>query len=64
MITDRQRRIYDAWTAIEEGDPDISTERLMSMTAEQCGCGIEDVCAALFLVGTEKGTIREGTDAT
>lgn len=42
-------RITGIWNRIEEGEPDISTERLAAMTADQAGCGHGDVFEALAM---------------
>lgn len=45
------RGVYDV---IEEGDPDISTERLLQMTADGCECDTGDVAEALRLTKDDK----------
>lgn len=59
MSTKRQKRIYAAYEAIELNEPDISTERLLSMTADHAKCDIGTVVDALYVVGKEKGTVVE-----
>jgi len=47
MNIDKQKQIVATWNAIEELDPEISTERLISMTADQEECDVSDVVKAL-----------------
>lgn len=47
MTLKRAQQIRDVWDSIEEADPDISTARLMGMTAERCNCDNGDVGEAL-----------------
>lgn len=49
MSPERAKEIRAAWDAIEGGDSDISTERLMQMTADTCGCDVGDVAEALAI---------------
>lgn len=37
------RRVVEAYSFIEDEDPDISTECLLSMTAERAGCRYDEV---------------------
>jgi hypothetical protein len=37
--------------SLEEGDPEISTERLLAMTADSARCDIDDVVEALIQTG-------------
>lgn len=61
MSSERQKKIFDAWFAIEEAEPgEVSTERLMQMTADQCKCDCGDVAEALYIVGKERGVVQEG----
>ena len=46
-LLERQQRVQSAWNAIEDADPDISTERLLMMVAHDTGEDYGDV-AALF----------------
>ena len=41
-------QIIETYDRIEAGEPDISTERLLVMTAEQCRCDVSDVVEALI----------------
>lgn len=43
----RMDAIRATWSAIEDSEPNISTERLISMTADQAGVEIDDVIAAM-----------------
>lgn len=40
-------RIRDTWKMFEEAEPDISTERLMEMTAQHCKCDHATVADAI-----------------
>jgi hypothetical protein len=51
MSTERQQKIYAAYEAIETSEPDISTERLLSMTAERSRCDVGDVFCKLLRAG-------------
>ena len=44
-IEHRQRRVREAWDRIEHADPDISTERLLMMVADETGEDYGDVGA-------------------
>lgn len=59
MSIDLHKRIWEAWFAIEDGEPDISTEQLMQRVADQCNCDHGDVAEALFIVGKEQGVVTE-----
>ncbi len=48
--TDLQRKIYARWNEIEDGAPNISTERLMAMCCNDFGCDCSDVAEALYAV--------------
>ncbi len=39
--------IMEIWNTIEESEPDISTERLIAMTADMAGVDYADVIEAL-----------------
>ncbi len=41
-------QIIEAYTAFEDAEPDISTERLLAMTAQACQCDVGDVAEALL----------------
>ncbi len=41
-------QILVTYARIEEGEPEISTERLLQMTADACKCDVADVCDALY----------------
>lgn len=59
MTTERQKDICLVYDVIEDQCPDISTERLLSMTADQAGCGIGDVVDALVASGKAIETPQE-----
>jgi len=44
-------KVLAAYDSFEEAEPDISTERLLSMTADSTGLTIENVIAALAAAG-------------
>lgn len=52
-------RIRAAYVRIEEGEPDISTERLLQMTADQCRCDVADVCEALHETKPNEQTTKK-----
>ena len=45
MLTTRQARVKAAWDRIEDEEPDISTERLLMMVADDTGEDYGDVAA-------------------
>lgn len=49
MTPERINEILTSWSAIENIDPSVSTERLISMTADACDCDIDDVIEALAM---------------
>jgi hypothetical protein len=49
MTTERAKQIRSVWDSIEEGEPEISTERLIEMTATKCKCDTDDVVEALAI---------------
>lgn len=46
-MTAKQIRIVNNWEMFEAAEPDISTERLMQMTADASKCDVADVSDAL-----------------
>ena len=46
-MADRMRRVREAWDRIEDAEPDISTERLASMVADDTGEDYGDITALL-----------------
>lgn len=50
MNLDEAMRIESIWDSIEDGEPDISTERLIVMTAQSAGVSVSDVADALYLL--------------
>ena len=57
---DEDRKIVDRWYDIEETDPDISTERLTSMVADDFGWGYEDVLYVMGIFSEEMEKLKEG----
>jgi hypothetical protein len=49
-IPERRRRVHEAWERIEDNEPDISTERLMAMVADDTD---EDYGDVAWLIGDE-----------
>jgi len=49
MTLDRAQQIVAFYDLIEDGEPDISTERLLAMTANAASCDVDDVIEALEL---------------
>jgi hypothetical protein len=47
-LAQRRRRVKEAWEMFEDAEPDISTERLMAMVADETGEDYGDVAALLF----------------
>jgi len=47
MKPDRAKQIVNCYTRLEDAEPDISTERLLEMVSQECGCDNADVCDAL-----------------
>lgn len=50
MARQRAQEIVDAYDRIEDAEDDISTERLLAMTSDECGCDDADVCEALQII--------------
>ena len=46
--------IVATFEMIDESEDDISTERLLAMTADMCGVDVDDVVAALIEEGVAK----------
>ena len=59
MSTRQQQKIFATFAALEEAQPNASTERLIMMTAEQCAVDIDDAVDAIYAVGKENGLVRE-----
>lgn len=58
MKLSRVKEIMAVWNEIENKDLDISTERLMELTAQRCHCDHSDVAEALWLdEETVKGNV-------
>lgn len=57
---DYNRKVVDRWYDIEEKDPDISTERLASMVADDFGWSYEDVFYVMGIFSEEMGKLKEG----
>jgi hypothetical protein len=49
-MADRKRRVREAWERIEDAEPDISTERLMAMVANDTG---EDYGDVVWLIDSD-----------
>lgn len=50
MKIETAKRIEQAWDSIEENEPDISTERLMQMTADIAKVQYGDVVTGLAMM--------------
>lgn len=50
-MTKKQKQICSNWDRIEDNEPDISTERLINMTADYCRVDVCDVAEALIIRG-------------
>ena len=44
-LLERQERVKAAWDRIEDAEPDISTERLLAMVADDTGEDYGDIAA-------------------
>ena len=47
-LSDRSERVTEAWHRIENREPDISTERLMAMVADETGEDYGDIVGLLL----------------
>lgn len=56
---DYDRRIVDRWYDIEEQDPDISTERLACMVADDSGWNYEDVIEVMGYFSMDMAKLKE-----
>lgn len=56
---DWDRKIVDRWYDIEEKDPDISTERLASMVADDFGWSYEEVIDVMGCFSMEMAKLKE-----
>jgi hypothetical protein len=52
MTLDRAQQIVAFYDLIEDGEPEISTERLLAMSASAAGCDVDDVIEALQVSGS------------
>ena len=55
----KDRKIVDRWYDIEEIDPDISTERLASMVADDFGWSYEDVIEVMGYFSMDMAKLKE-----
>lgn len=51
-MTEKQRRICDAWDLHDDGD--IGTERLMAMVEDDTGCDAGEISDALYARNQEE----------
>jgi len=51
VTQERAMEITGICDSIEEGGPDISTERLLAMTADSARCDVDDVVEAMIQTG-------------
>ena len=56
---DEDKKIVDRWYDIEEKDPDISTERLASMVADDFGWSYEDVIEVMGYFSMDMAKLKE-----
>ena len=56
---DEDKKIVDRWYDIEEKAPDISTERLASMVADDFGWNYEDVIEIMGVFSVEMAKLKE-----
>lgn len=54
----KDKKIVDRWYDIEEEDPDISTERLASMVADDFGWNYEDVIYVMGIFSKEMSKLK------
>jgi len=52
--------ILATWSRLEENNPDISTERLLALVADICGCDIDDVVYVLAAQSEDEGGDPDG----
>lgn len=55
---DEDKRIVDRWYDIENKEPDISTERLASMVADDFGWKYEDVIEVMCFFSKEMAKLK------
>lgn len=53
------KKIVDRWYDIEEQDPDISTEKLASMVADDFGWNYEDVIEVMCFFSMDMAKLKE-----
>ena len=46
MVEEKRKRIVSSYK--DHDEEGVSTERLLQMVADDCGCDVSDVCEALF----------------
>lgn len=56
----KDRKIVDRWYDIEEKEPDISTERLATMVADDFGWNYEDVIYVMGIFSQEMSKLKGG----
>ena len=54
----KDKKIVNRWYDIEEKDPDISTERLASMVADDFGWNYEDVIYVMGIFSKEMSKLK------
>lgn len=55
---EKYKKIVDRWYDIEEKEPDISTERLASMVADDFGWNYEDVIHVMGIFSKEMSRLK------
>ena len=58
----KDKKIIDRWYDIEETDPDISTERLASMVADDFGWNYEDVIEVMGYFSIDMAKLKDRED--
>ena len=55
----KDKKIVDRWYEIEDTDPDISTERLACMVADNFGRNYEDVIEVMGIFSMDMAKLKE-----